>query len=223
MQEPAATDQLQVDIMKSFTGGDTVSARELNSSQIEFKIDAKFFMAMNKLCSLSGTDGGTSRRLKITEFVSVFVENPNPENLKRGIHEFKVDKDLKSKIHKYAPVFMNILLNYYTIYRTKGLLPPESITRVTKKFESDNDTIKQFIDENISIGGTKDIITREELKILFNKDYTLKSNFGKFPNFVNQLENALCTELRTDLKNKSQKLVGFYIKGQVQDSGDELE
>ena len=223
MQEPAATDQLQVDVMKSFTGGDTVSARELNSSQIEFKIDAKFFMAMNKLCSLSGTDGGTSRRLKITEFISVFVENPNVNNVKRGIHEFKVNKDLKSKIKIYAPVFMNILLNYYKLYREEGLIAPESITRVTKKFEADNDTIKQFIDENISIGGPKDIITREELKILFNKDYTLKTNFGKFPNFVNQLENALCTELRTDVKTKNIKLVGFYIKGEVHDSEDELE
>lgn len=221
MQEPSATDQIQVDVMKSFTGGDTISARELNSSQIEFKIDAKFFMAMNKLCSLSGTDGGTSRRLKITEFTSVFVENPNLENLKRGVHEFKVNKDLKSNIYKYAPVFMSILINYYYKYRQEGLKPPDSITKVTKKFESDNDSIKQFIDENISIGGSKDIITREDLKILYNKDYTLKSNFGKFPNFVTQLENALCTELRIDLKSKAQKLVGFFIKGQVQDSDNE--
>lgn len=222
MQEPAKTDQIQVDIMKSLTGGDTISARELNSSQIEFKVDAKFFMATNMLPGLSGTDGGTSRRLKITEFTSVFVENPNPENIKRGVHEFKIDKELKSKIASYAPVFMCILLDYYTIYQETGLKAPESITKITKKFEEDNDIMKQFVDENISIGGPKDIITREELKILYNKDYALKTHFNKFPSFITQLENALCTEMRIDLKKKqNHKLVGFYIKGQVQDSESE--
>lgn len=226
MQEPAKTDQIQVDVMKSLTGGDTISARELNSSQIEFKVDAKFFMATNILPGLSGTDGGTSRRLKITEFTSVFVENPNPDNIKRGVHEFKIDKELKSKITGYAPVFMSILLEYYTIYKEEGLKAPDSITKITKKFEEDNDIMKQFVDENISIGSPKDIITREELKILYNKDYTLKSHFNKFPTFITQLENALCTEMRIDLKKQNHKLVGFYIKGQVQDSdndSDELD
>lgn len=222
MQEPAKTDQIQVDIMKSLTGGDTISARELNASQIEFKVDAKFFMATNMLPGLSGTDGGTSRRLKITEFTSVFVENPNPENIKRGVNEFKIDKELKSKITSYAPVFMCILLDYYQKYQEQGLKAPESITKITKKFEEDNDIMKQFVDENISIGGPKDIITREELKILYNKDYALKTHFNKFPSFITQLENALCTEMRIDLKKKqNHKLVGFYIKGQVQDSESE--
>lgn len=222
MQEPAKTDKIQVDVMKSLTGGDTISARELNTAQVEFKVDAKFFMATNLLPGLSGTDGGTSRRLKITEFTSVFVENPNPENAKRGLNEYKIDKDLKSKLTSYAPVFMCILLDYYTVYREEGLKAPETITKITKKFEQDNDTIKQFIDENISIGGSKDIITRDELKILYNKDYTLKAHFNTFPSFITQLENALCTEMRVDLRKKSYKLVGFYIKGQ-QDYDNEDE
>lgn len=222
MQEPAATDQIQVDVMKSLTGGDRISTRELNSSQIEFKPVAKLFMATNKLPGLSGNDGGTSRRLKITEFVSVFVDNPNPDSIKKGVFEFKVDKELKSKLDSYGPIFMNILLVYYNMYKLEGLRPPHNVVKITKKFEADNDIIKQFIDENIVSGGPKDCITKEELKSLFVKDYALKSHFGKLSSFITQLENLLCTEMKVDSKKRIAKISGFFIKGPELDD-DEMD
>ena len=211
MQEPSSTDQIQVDVMKSLTGGDTISARELHASQVEFKPHAKFFMATNKLPGLSGHDGGTSRRLKITEFTSCFVESPR-ETL-GGIKEFRIDKDLKTKLESYKPAFFSILLDYYKLYKAEGLVPPSAVAKVTKKFEQDNDVIKQFIDENVSSGKSSDYITKEELKELFLKDTTLKVHFKKFSNFLTQLENTLCTEIKLDSKRRVPKLFGFYIKG----------
>jgi len=220
-QEPAATDQIQVDVMKSLTGGDMISTRELNASQITFKPNAKFFMCTNKLPGLSSTDGGTSRRLKITEFTSCFVENPNPDSIKRGINEFKIDKELKSKLDSYAPIFMNILISFYKLYRIEGIIPPISVSKVTQKFEADNDIIKQFVEENISIGKPSDFITREELKVLFNKEYSLKSHFNKLSNFITQIENTLCCEMKLDTKKKIPKINGFYIKGTEMQDTDE--
>jgi phage/plasmid-associated DNA primase len=224
MQEPAATDQIQVDIMKSLTGGDRISTRELNSSQIEFKPMAKLFLATNKQPGLSDTDGGTIRRLKITEFVSRFVENPDPENRKKGIYEFKIDKELKSKLENYHCIFMNILLEYYKLYRQDGLKPPESVIRVTKKFEMDNNIIKQFIDENIVVGTQKEFITKEELKEIFIKDYGLRGHFKKLSSFITQLENSLCCEMKIDPKKRILKLNGFYLKGpDLEDDIEDIE
>jgi P4 family phage/plasmid primase-like protien len=224
MQEPAATDQIQVDIMKSLTGGDRISTRELNSSQIEFKPMAKLFLATNKQPGLSDTDGGTIRRLKITEFVSRFVENPDPENRKKGIYEFKIDKELKSKLENYHCIFMNILLEYYKLYRQDGLKPPESVVRVTKKFEMDNNIIKQFIDENIVVGTQKEFITKEELKEIFIKDYGLRGHFKKLSSFITQLENSLCCEMKIDPKKRILKLNGFYLKGpDLEDDIEDIE
>jgi len=222
MQEPSANEQIQVDVMKSLTGGDRISTRELNSSQIEFKPVAKFFMACNKIPSVSDIDGGTIRRLKITEFVSVFVENPNPENIKKGIYEFKVDKELKSKLDKYSPVFMNILLVYYRKYRVEKLHPPEKVMKVTQKYEADNNIIKQFVEEKIVAGTSKNCITKDELKDIFNKEYALKSHFKKLSNFVTQLENVLCCEMTLDPKKRIYKLVGYFIRGpELADDDDE--
>ena len=145
-QEPGSNDQIQADVMKALTGGDRISTRELNSSQIEFKPCAKFFMACNKIPSMSDIDGGTIRRLKITEFVSRFVDDP--KNNQQGIYEFKIDKDLKSKLDNFKSVFMSILLNYYSIYRESGLFPPTLVLEVTKKYE--NATVENILIDVLS-------------------------------------------------------------------------
>jgi phage/plasmid-associated DNA primase len=220
MQEPGSNDQIQADVMKALTGGDTISTRELNCSQIEFKPCSKFFMACNKIPSISDLDGGVIRRLKITEFVSRFVDEPNPENVKNGIYEFKIDKNLKSKLEAYQCVFMCILLNYYRVYKTEGLPPPLPVLQVTKKYENDNNIIKQFIDENIVHGEKSDFITKDQLKEIYKSDFTIRSTFGKFTAFTKQLENGLCTEFRLDKKNVP-KINGWRIK--VQELDDESD
>ena len=211
MQEPEANEMIQAGVMKSLTGGDTISTRELNSSQMEFKPMAKLFMACNRIPTMSDSDGGTIRRLKLTEFISRFVENPSDEP-QNGIYEFKIDKDLKSKLEHYKPVFMCVLLNYYRIYRTEGITPPMSVIKVTKKYENDNNLIKDFIDEYIQESDKSESITKDDLKNIYKNDYTLKANFGKFNNFIGRLENALCTEFKLDSKRRIYKLSGYIIK-----------
>ena len=211
MQEPEANEMIQAGVMKSLTGGDTISTRELNSSQMEFKPMAKLFMACNRVPVMSDSDGGTIRRLKLTEFISRFVENPSDEP-QNGVYEFKIDKDLKSKLEFYKPVFMCVLLNYYKIYRSEGITPPLSVVKVTKKYENDNNLIKDFVDEYIQESDKSESITKDDLKNIYKNDYTLKANFGKFNNFISRLENALCVEFKLDSKRRIYKLSGYIIK-----------
>ncbi len=215
MQEPESHEMIQAGTMKSLTGGDRISTRDLHSSQIEYKPHAKFFMCCNKIPSITEVDGGTLRRLKITEYISKFVDKPSSD-IKNGMYEFKIDKDLKSKLDFYKPVFMCILLRYYKLYREEGLIPPDEVLKVTKKYENDNNAIKQFIDENIISGQKTDFITKDELKNIYKTDYFLKSNFGKFIHFITQLENALCCEFKLDKKN-IYKINGWRIKTYIED------
>jgi len=220
MQEPESNEMIQVGVMKSLTGGDTISTRELNCSQMEFKPNAKLFMACNKVPILSSVDGGVIRRIKMTEFISVFKENPSV-NTTNGIYEYKIDKDLKSKLENMKPVFMSMLINYYKIYKAEGLRPPETVERVTKKYENDNNIIKSFIDEFIQVAEKTDFITKDELKNLYRTDITLKTHFSKFNEFINNLENALCTEFKLDTKKKVYKLAGFLIKSEIPDDDED--
>ena len=209
MQEPGSNDLIQADIMKSLTGGDRVSTRELNSSQIEFKPHGKFFIATNRIPMMSDTDGGVARRLKIVEFISRFVENPNENN--DYPYEYKIDKELKNKLEIYKPVFMCILLDYYVIYRKDGIRPPRSVLKVTQRYENNNNNIKTFIEENIVKATKNDFITLDEIKNLYKNDVFLRNNFPKVNNFISQLENGLCSEFK--LKQKIKRLDGYCLRG----------
>jgi P4 family phage/plasmid primase-like protien len=222
MQEPESNEMIQAGTMKALTGGDRISTRELHSSQMEFKPNAKFFMCCNKIPAISDLDGGVVRRLKITEFVSRFVEEPNQHNISNGIYEFKINKDLKSKLDAYKPVFMSILLEYYRLYKEEGLSPPLPVLQVTKKYENENNIIKQFIDENVVVGDKHAFILKEDLKTIYKADSIMKTSFGKFNVFLKQLENALCTEFKLDKKGKA-KLVGWRIKTADEDNDSENE
>jgi P4 family phage/plasmid primase-like protien len=222
MQEPESAEMIQAGVMKALTGGDRISTRELHSSQMEFKPHAKFFMCCNKIPAISDLDGGVIRRLKITEFVSRFVEEPNSNNLQSGIYEFKIDKELKSKLDDYKTVFMSIMLDYYKLYKKEGLNPPEEVLKVTKKYENDNNIIKEFLDEKVVLGNKQDSISKEQLKEFFKSDYTLRANFGKFNTFCKNLENALCSEFRQD-KKKCYRIYGWKIREYIETtSEDEL-
>jgi P4 family phage/plasmid primase-like protien len=206
MQEPESNDQIQAGVLKSLTGGDRISTRELNSTQITFKPNSKFFLCCNRLPTMSDIDGGVIRRLKITEFTSKFVDEP------KDYTEFRIDKELKSKLDIYKPVFMSILLDYYIIYKRDSLKPPESVLSVTKKYENNNNNIKAFVDENIVKGKKNDFITLDEVKNLYKADNFIRQSFPKISTFISQLESALCSEFRICPKRKTKKMDGYTLK-----------
>jgi len=220
MQEPASNVMIQSDTLKGLTGGDTISTRELHGNQIEFKPNGKFFMATNVCPILSSLDGGVIRRLKITDFVSHFVDNPDPNRP----FEFQIDRELKNKLEKYKSAFMCILINYYQLYRKEGLVPPPAVIKVTKKYEENNNIIKTFVQETFTVSNVKtDFITKTELKEIYRTDYNLKSYFPKFNNFVTELEIFLCLEFKYDPKRNVSKLNGVHKKEPQIDNDEEDE
>jgi phage/plasmid-associated DNA primase len=117
---------------------------------------------------------------------------------------------------------MCILIDYYKLYKLEGLIPPHDVLKVTKKYENDNNIIKQFIDENIVVGEKSDYISKDQLKEIYKSDFTIRNTFGKFTVFAKQLENALCTEFRLDKKNVP-KINGWRVKVPELDDNSEDE
>ena len=213
MQEPEATDQIQVGTLKGLTGGDRISTRELHSSQIEFKPHAKIFLCCNTIPNLSSIDGGVMRRLKIIEFTSKFVLDPKAEN------EYKIDLELKNRLNIYRPVFFCILRDYYKLYKKTGLNAPKEVMKVTMKYENDNNIIKQFQEENLIKSTKKHYITKERLKEIYKNDSILKRAFPKFSFFITQLESTLCSEFIRD--NNEFKLFNWKLKSDYQSDNDD--
>ena len=68
---------------------------------------------MPRLQQGSENDGGIWRRVKVVEFASRFVDDPDPENP----NEFKRDYDLNKKLTHWGEPFFWILTKYYEIFK----------------------------------------------------------------------------------------------------------
>lgn len=215
MEEPEVSDSIQVGVFKALTGGNEVSTRELHQTQTSFTPHAKFFMACNKVPALSDTDGGVFRRLKLTEFISTFVEKPTGKP-----NEYLADLNLKSKLSGYKNIFMNILLHFYKLYRLESLTTPDDVEKATKKFEMDNDIMKQLIMEKFELNSdSKSFIVADDLKDIYKSDYELKSHFGQFSNFKRQFQNSVKKDF-VMVKGKL-KITGIRIKLDHEDLTDD--
>lgn len=140
-QEPEGQDKLRTGILKQYTGGDTIKARELFKAPISFKCQAAFIMCCNDLPPVTSLDGGTWRRIRVTEFKSRFCENPKKEN------EFKIDHNLKFKLKSWKPYFMSILIHYYKKFIEEGLVEPAEVCEATTKYKTENDKYNDYFEE----------------------------------------------------------------------------
>lgn len=144
-QEPEHNDKLRTGILKQFTGGDTIVARELFKAPVSFKLQGTMVMCCNDLPSVTSIDGGTWRRIRVIEFTSRFCDNPVKRN------EFKIDPTIKTKIKSWRPFFMGILINSL---KQPFSVEPEDVTRATAKYKVDNDKFNEFFDESVEVSDT---------------------------------------------------------------------
>jgi P4 family phage/plasmid primase-like protien len=139
-QEPEHDDKLRTGILKQYTGGDTIIARELFKAPISFKLQGTMIMCCNDLPTVTSIDGGTWRRIRVVEFKSRFCENPVKEN------EFKIDPSIKHKIKYWRPFFMSILIYWYQRFLEEGMNEPDEVKKATAKYKVDNDKFNEFFD-----------------------------------------------------------------------------
>ena len=143
LQEPDHNEKINVGLMKELTGGDMIEARALYSEPIEFKPQFKLILTCNSLPEMPAEDEGTWRRVRLVEFISKFVKDPNPKNQ----WEFPIDTELTSKLSTWKEAFMSILVHYYiNFYKKQGLNEPDEVMEVTNNYKKINDFYSEFID-----------------------------------------------------------------------------
>jgi len=143
MQEPGDDEKMNVGWMKELTGGDRIIARGLFKEPIEFKPQFKMILTCNHLPSVPAEDGGTWRRIRLVDFPSRFVENPDPSNP----NEYQIDKELSGKFDMWRETFSGILIEYYRKYREEGTQEPDDVMECTKQYQRNNDAMGEYIEE----------------------------------------------------------------------------
>lgn len=151
VQEPETKDHLNMGIIKQYTGGDTISARQLHCKQEKIVLQIKIFFNCNVIPRVECSDGGTWRRIKIDEFKNKFVDNPVKD------HEFAKDYELMKKIPTWGDSFLSILVHYYKKLKIEGNPEPACVKEYTQEFRRDSDFFAQFVED--ALIEDKDTIT----------------------------------------------------------------
>ena len=201
-QEPEGDDKLRTGILKQFSGGDTIIARELFKSPITFKLQGTMIMCCNQLPSVTSIDGGSWRRIRVIEFNSKFCDIPKKEN------EFKIDPLLKIKLQQWKPYFMSILLHYYKLYLEEGLEEPDQVKVATDNYKVENDKFNEFFDTQITEDDSHFTTTRDLYQYMLNW-WSLNTAGVKMPDlkeFKTGLKMKYGNEVRESSKN------GYHLK-----------
>jgi P4 family phage/plasmid primase-like protien len=180
-QEPEADDKIYVGHMKEMTGGDKIMARKLFGNPFYFSPQFKLLLTCNKLPYIPSTDGGTWRRLRVTQWESEFLDHDQKiENPKK---QFFKDFSLKEKFEKWRPVMMWYLITkYYSKFKKEGIKEPKKVKQFTDKYRKDSDIYLEFMSDNITVTKSrKDYITLSELYKAFKDWYRESYNSNTCP------------------------------------------
>ena len=145
LQEPDKYEEINVGLMKELTGGDTIIARALHKDPVEFKPQFKMVLTCNDLPKVSANDRGTWRRISVVEFISNFVEEPDPNEP----YEFMIDEGLDEKLKIWPEAFMFLLLEYFKKYKKYGIKEPNEVKRNTEDYKVDSDMFVGFFSEKL--------------------------------------------------------------------------
>lgn len=184
-QEPESDDKLNTGMLKQFSGGDTIVARDLYKSPTTFTLQGNMFLCCNDTPDIKSCDGGTWRRIKVIEFNSRFTDTPN----KNKPNEFQADHELKYKIKTLGNDFINILIKYYKLYLSEGLGEPPEVNAATLVYKNENNKFETFI-ETCYIEDSDEFCTVQDMYVKFSFWWSEKYPNTKIPS-PNELKRAL--------------------------------
>ncbi|HYD66109.1 phage/plasmid primase, P4 family [Azospirillum sp.] len=139
--EPEKGAKLAEAMVKLVTGGEPIQARHLNRDFFKFYPQFKLTMSGNYRPTISGTDEGIWRRVRLVPFG---ITIPKEE---RDIH-------LHEKLRAEASGILNWLLDGLRVWIDKGLHEPEDVLQATAEYRSASDPLGRFLSQCIvdSIG-----------------------------------------------------------------------
>ena len=127
--------------VKSLTGGDTITARDLHTKPISFEPTFKLFLATNHKPQIRGTDNGIWRRIHLIPWT---VAVPPEEQ----------DKDLKEKLLAELPGILAWIVAGAVAWCRDGLMPPAKVKAATDAYRAEMDSLAAFFAERCVVGAS---------------------------------------------------------------------
>ena len=146
MQEPTKGDVINEGIMKEITGGDPIQGRALYQNTVTYTPQFSLVVCTNNLFDIKSQDDGTWRRIRICEFMSRFVEEPDEDEQ----YEFKINKKLAEKFDTWVPVMTSMLVDI--AFETNGIVKDcDIVMQKSNAYREELDYVAQFVNNRVVV------------------------------------------------------------------------
>lgn len=136
MAESQEYGKLDEEKLKQYTGGEAITARALYQKPFTFVPQFTLWLSCNDLPIVTDKSLFASDRIRVIEFNRHFTDKEQDKHLKE---ELTTQPEMQG-------IFM-WLVRGYRKYLEKGLDMPESMRKVVRQYERDNDIVLQFLEE----------------------------------------------------------------------------
>jgi len=126
--------RLSMQVVKSWTGGDPITARFLFGEDFTFKPTGKLWLAANTKPIISERNYAAWRRVHLIPFAATI---PLEEQ----------DRELEAKLLEELPGILTWALMGLKEYHRIGLQPPEAVKAATDAYRRENDSMAAFVSE----------------------------------------------------------------------------
>lgn len=155
LQEPSASDKINVGVLKELSGNDSMYSRDLFQKGTEIReINPMFKLVLicNTPPAIPDADKAVWNRLRLIPFQSVFVSKEElPESEEERLLEKKFLKDplFREKFPTLIPAIVWLLLERFR--RNNGFIrsEPLAVLAATKAYRERNDAVQKFVNECI--------------------------------------------------------------------------
>jgi putative DNA primase/helicase len=134
--------------IKQMTGGDVVSARFMRQDFFEFRPQFKLLIIGNHKPVLRNVDDAARRRFNVVPFVH---KPPNP------------DRQLEARLRAEWPAILRWMIEGCLAWQQLGLTRPRVVVEATTEYFTEQDTLRQWLDECCETGDRRFAETTEAL------------------------------------------------------------
>lgn len=139
ISEPDKKLVLDSALVKTLSGNDTISARNLHENSFEFIPTFKFLINTNHLPQIPDPTVFTSGRVKVIPFTHHFDDKHQDKNLKKTLIQ---PQNLSG--------ILNWCMEGLKLLQTQGFDAPASVIEATAQYQQDSDKIARFLEERLT-------------------------------------------------------------------------
>jgi len=139
--ETGQGERMNEGVIKDLCGEDSLTGRRLYKDQVTFQPILKLWIFGNHKPAIKGTDFGIWRRVRLIPFLENF--------------EGRADENLTETLKGEASGILNWVIQGCLLWQLEGLKAPAAIIEAVKEYQTEQDTLADFIEEAVekSIGG----------------------------------------------------------------------